>query len=228
MPVSSHAVPRPSVSTCSSPSPQIRAVEVRDLELAPRGGLQRPGQRGGARIVEVDPGNGIVGWRIDRLLQQVRHLAGGVELHHPVTLGILHVITEDGGAGFTRRGQLQRGREVRTVEDVVAQNQRRRCACEEGLAEHQCLRDTVRRLLDRVLKRDSPLRARAEQLAERGLVARGGNDQEIPYPRAHQGRERVINHRFVVNRQELFALRQRYRMQPGTGSSGEDDALSWF
>ena len=89
------------------------------------------------------------------------------------------------------------------------------------------LRDPVRLRLHRILELDAPLRARAEQIAERRLIPRRRDDEEFPDARRHQGGERVVDHRLVVHRQELLALRQRDRMQASAGAAGENDSFAW-
>jgi hypothetical protein len=43
--------------------------------------------------------------------------------------------------------------------------------------------------------------------------------------RQHQGAQRVVDHRLVVDRQQLLADALRDRIQPGAGAAGEDDAF---
>ncbi len=54
---------------------------------------------------------------------------------------------------------------------------------------------------------------------------RRGDDQDVSYPRQHQRTEGIVNHRFVVYRQQLFADRAREGIQPCAGTAGEDDAF---
>ena len=74
--------------------------------------------------------------------------------------------------------------------------------------------------------RDAPLRAVAQQPLERRQVLRRRDDQDVPDARQHQRRERVVDHRLVVDRQELLADRPGDRMQPRARAAGEDDPLA--
>ena len=93
------------------------------------------------------------------------------------------------------------------------------CADDEGL------RQPVRRRLHRVAEIDAPARAVAQQLLEARRVLRRGDDQDVADARQHQRGQRVVDHRLVVDRQQLLGDRQRHRIQPGAGTAGEDDAF---
>jgi hypothetical protein len=80
--------------------------------------------------------------------------------------------------------------------------------------------------LHRVLDRHAPTAAIAEQPRKRRLIYRRGDGQHLTDPGQHQGAERVIDHRFVVHRQQLLAQRLGDRVQPGDAAAGQDDALA--
>ena len=117
--------------------------------------------------------------------------------------------------------------EVVAVEDVVAEDEAAALAGEEVFADEECLGETVGRGLDGVGEGESPLGAVAEQLAEAGRVVGGGDDQDVADAGQHEGRERVIDHRLVVDRQKLFGDGLRDGMQAGSGTAGEDDSFHW-
>ena len=79
--------------------------------------------------------------------------------------------------------------------------------------------------LDRVIDGQSPLAAVAKQLSEQRVVARRGDDQDLADAGHHQRRQRVVDHRLVVHRQQLLADRDGDRVQAGAGAAGEDDAF---
>ena len=66
----------------------------------------------------------------------------------------------------------------------------------------------------------------AEQLLEARGVLRGGDDQDVADAGQHQRGQRVIDHRLVVDRQQLLGDRQGGGVQPGAGAAGEDDAFA--
>lgn len=50
--------------------------------------------------------------------------------------------------------------------------------------------------------------------------------QHLPDPRQHQGAQRVVHHRLVVHRQQLFAHRLGDRMQARAAAARQNDALA--
>src|SRR5262249_11636337 len=51
------------------------------------------------------------------------------------------------------------------------------------------------------------------------------DDQDLPHPAQHQGRERVVDHRLVIDGKQLLADRAGDRMQTSTRAAGQNDAL---
>jgi hypothetical protein len=72
------------------------------------------------------------------------------------------------------------------------------------------------------------LLAAAQQLLESRQILRRGDDEVFAYPREQENAQRVIDHRLVVHRQELFARDQRQWIEPGTCATREDDADSFL
>ena len=69
------------------------------------------------------------------------------------------------------------------------------------------------------------VRAVAEQaLIERQMLARR-DQQNIADSRQHQHRQRVVDHRLVVDRQQLLVDGERRRIEPRARAAGENDAL---
>ena len=66
----------------------------------------------------------------------------------------------------------------------------------------------------------------AQQLLEARGVLGGGDDEDVADAGQHEGAERVVDHRFVVDRDELLGDGEGGRVQPGAGSAGEDDAFA--
>src|SRR3546814_13541229 len=80
--------------------------------------------------------------------------------------------------------------------------------------------------LHRVLDPHAPLLSVAEQRLEHLLLVRRVDDQHLADACQHQHAERVIYHRFVVDRQQLLADRLGDRIQPRTRAAGENDAAA--
>ena len=74
-------------------------------------------------------------------------------------------------------------------------------------------------------ERYAPGACRRPAAAGRAAGRGGGDDQDLADARQHQHGERVVDHRLVVDRQQLLADDQRDRIQPRAGAAGQDDAL---
>ena len=205
---------------------EVARVDVGDLELAPGRGPDLAGDVAHPVVVEVEPGDGVVGLGPGGLLLDADGAAVPVELEHAVGPRLLHVVAEDGGARRPARGALKRLAQVVAVEDVVAQHQAAVVRADEVAADEERLRDPVGRGLGGVGQREPPLLAAAEQPLERREVLRGRDDQHVPDPAQHQRGERVVDHRLVVDRQELLADPAGHGVQAGARAAGQDEALA--
>ncbi|MNE51873.1 hypothetical protein D3C80_1465210 [compost metagenome] len=111
------------------------------------------------------------------------------------------------------------------MKDVVAQDQAHRIIADELLANQEGLCQAIGRGLLGIGKSDAELAAVAEQLAILGQVLRCRDQQDFADIGEHQHRNRVVDHRFVVNRQQLLGDPKGDGVQACAGSSGQDDAL---
>ena len=206
---------------------QVHLVERGDLQLAAGRRLDPMGLGGDVARVEVQAGDGVGALGALGLLLDGDGPPLAVELHDAEALGVVHVVAEDRGAA--RLGVLDGARQVAgqavAVEDVVAQHQGARLSADEVLADGEGLRQAVRRGLLRVGEVHAVARAVPEQALEVGQVGRGGDDQDVPDARQHEGGQRVVDHGLVVDRQQLLGGHERERVQARAGPAGEDDAF---
>ena len=206
---------------------QVHPVERGDLQLAAGRRLNLMRLGGDVARVEVQAGDGVGALGALGLLLDGDGPPLAVELHDAEALGIVDVVAEDRGAA--RLGVLDGARQVAgqavAVEDVVAQHQGARLSADEVLADGEGLRQAVRRGLLRVGEVHAVARAVPEQALEVGQVGRGGDDQDVPDARQHEGGQRVVDHRLVVDRQQLLGGHERERVQARAGPAGEDDAF---
>lgn len=206
---------------------QVHLVERGDLQLAARGRLHPMGLGGDVARVEVQAGDGVGALGLGGLLLDGHGPPLAVELHDAEALGVVHVVAEDRGAArlCVLDGARQVAAEAVAVEDVVAEHQRARLAGDEPLADGERLRQAVRTRLLGVGQVHAVARAVPEQALEVGEVGRRGDDQDVPDARQHEGGQRVVDHWFVVDRQQLLGGHERERVQAGAGPAGEDDAF---
>lgn len=206
---------------------QVHPVEVGDLQLPAGRGLNPMSLGGHVARVEVQAGDGVGALGALGLLLDGDGPPLAVELHDAEALGVVHVVAEDRGAARLRvlDGARQVAGQAVAVEDVVAQHQGARLSADEVLADGEGLRQAVRRGLLRVGEVHAVARAVPEQALEVGQVGRGGDDQDVPDARQHEGGQRVVDHGLVVDRQQLLGGHERERVQARAGPAGEDDAF---
>ena len=178
--------------------------------------------------VEVQAGDGVARLRALGLLLDGDGVEVGVELHDAEALGVVDVVAEDGGEPL-RLGVLHRAAEVPSqavaVEDVVAEDERAGLPSRELLAYYEGLREAVGAGLDGVGQVHAVVRPVAQQALEVRKVGGGRDDQDVADAGHHEDGQRVVDHRFVVYRQQLLAGDGGQRVEAGAGPAGEDDAL---
>ena len=79
--------------------------------------------------------------------------------------------------------------------------------------------------LQRVLQAQAVARAVAEEPPVERQVVGGGDEHDLADAGEHQRRERVVDHRLVVDRQQLLGDDAGHRVQPGAHAAGEDQSL---
>ena len=90
-------------------------------------------------------------------------------------------------------------------EKVVAEDETNGIPTDEFLADQERLGDAGWRVLDQIRERQPQLSAVAEEFRQQWQVTRRTDDQDIANAGEHQHGERIVNHRLVVDRQQLLA-----------------------
>mmetsp|Transcript_23203 Transcript_23203/g.39790 ORF Transcript_23203/g.39790 Transcript_23203/m.39790 type:complete len:253 (+) Transcript_23203:2247-3005(+) len=211
--------------------PQRAVVQVHfeqrgDLKLAARRWLHFGGPLGCVPVEEVEPGDGIVRGRVFGLFDDLARDALVIEPHHAVAFGIGHVVAEDRAAVAVLIRVLQQFRQAVPEENVVTQHHGRGRTAEEVFGQQVGLRQPVGGGLCDVGERDAPLASVAQRPLELRLILRCGDHGDVAYARQHQHRDRVVDHRFVVDGQQLFGHAHGDRIEARAGAACEDDALA--
>ena len=105
------------------------------------------------------------------------------------------------------------------MENVVAENHRDIVIADKIRADNKCLRQSVRARLNRIGQLNAELMAVSKQRLEPRRVARCGNDQNITDSCLHQNRNRIVNHRLVINRKQLLRRYLGQRIQSGSAAA---------
>jgi len=205
---------------------QIGLVDRGDFQLATRTGFDRFSDIDHLIIVEIEAGDGVIALWLDGLFLDADGFTSLVELNHAVALGVLHMIGKHGTAGRLLVCLSKQDGKIMPVENVIAQHQCARRIADELFTDNERLRQPVRAGLDSIFQMNAPLRTIAQQLLKTRQIARRADNQNLAYACQHQRAKRVVDHRLVVDRQQLLAECQRSWMQTGAGTAGEYDAFS--
>ena len=148
-----------------------------------------------------------------------------IELDHAVTLGIADVIPEDGRALFLLPGADEEIFEAVAEENIVPKDQAGVASLDEISGKEERLSDTFRLRLCDVFKGASPLAAVPEKFAELPAVVWRGDDGNLTDARQKENRQRIIDHRLIVDRQQLLADAEREGVKPRTGTARQQDTF---
>ena len=148
-----------------------------------------------------------------------------VDGDHSVAPGVVHLIGENRGALAAQAGRSQRVGQAVAMEDVVAQRERAWVHPDEFPTDVKRLGDPVGSRLHGVTQRQTPLASVAQKLQERGCGPRSRDHQDVPNPGKHQNAQRIVDHRLVVDRQQLLAHRGRDGVKPRALTPREDYSL---
>ena len=149
-----------------------------------------------------------------------------VKLNNAIALWIAHMIPEDSRAVFLFAGTDKQIFKAIPKENIIAENQARMASPDKICCKEKCLRYAFRFFLNDIFKRTPPLTAVSEKLAILPHVVWSRNDGNLADAGQHEHRQRIINHRLVVDRQKLLADAQRQGMQPCPGTASQQDTFS--
>ena len=110
-------------------------------------------------------------------------------------------------------------------ENIVPKDQAGVASPDEISGKEERLSDTFRLRLCDVLKGASPLAAVPEKFAELPAVVWRGDDGNLTDARQKENRQRIIDHRLIVDRQQLLADAEREGVKPRTGTARQQDTF---
>src|ERR1700730_1525352 len=158
---------------------EVHAIDVRDLELAPRGWLQRCCDLKNLIVVKVQSGDRKMRLRMGRLLLNVECFAPLVELHHAISLRIADTVCEDGSPCIVLYGGAQLIRKAMAVEDVVPENEGNTVVADEPTPNDERLRKAFRPRLLSVRQGDAPFAPVPEQSLILRQVLRSRDQKDV-------------------------------------------------
>ena len=207
---------------------EIASVQIRDLELPPRGGLQLPRIIYDPIIIEVESRHRVIGFRELRLLLNGDGLPLFIKGNDAEALRIIHIVTEDRRPSLLRGGLSQNLPEAVARENIVPENHRDGIPADKVRPDQEGLGEPVRRGLYSIAQTDAKLRSVTEKLLKAGRIHRRGDQEDIPDAGVHKNGERIIDHRLVIDRKQLLGCHPRERVKSRAGASGQYNSLHDF
>ena len=205
----------------------VMVEDVGDLELAASGGCEAVDdvERVGAQEVHADRDQ--VGLRRRRLLLESDHPAVGVQLGDTEALRIGHPVQECAGTPRPRLEGVGDVRQGRAAQDVVAEHAAEHVVAHEPAREADRVGDAERAALVAVREVKPEMRAVAEQLDDVAHALAADHDEHLADAHRRERLDRVVDHRPVIDRQQVLVGDDRQRVEPRCSAAGEHDFLHW-
>src|SRR5262245_19531663 len=119
---------------------------------------------------------------------------------------------------------VEQGSEPSPVEKIVAQNQARRPPAKKIGGDEKGPRNSIGLGLLRIAEPDAPLASVPQESAKLRQITRRGDQENISDPSDHENRQWIVNHRLVIDGEELLRDGFGDRMQARGLSASEKDA----
>src|SRR5271165_5335451 len=217
---------KPGESSAEDFNPELLALEINPIDI---GDLQFTAGRGShcsgdikdLIIIEVQPGYRVVRSRTSRFFLDRKNVAFDIELDNAIALGILDRIGEDRcSVGLVARA-LQHPLESLAVEDVISQDQGDVVHTDELPANEKCLGQSTGTRLHGVPDGKADLSSIPQDPLKILDVVWRGYQENLADAGKHQRREGIVNHRLVVDGQQLLADRPGNRIEPRSRTTGQ-------
>src|SRR5476651_1522500 len=108
------------------------------------------------------------------------------------------------------------------IEDIVAEYQCDGFPSDKVPPDNERLGETFGLGLDRIGQSDTELGTVAQQLLETRQILWSRNNQYVPDSGEHQRGKGVVDHRLVIDRQQLLRHGLRHRIQPRARTAREN------
>src|SRR5262245_24991583 len=167
-----------------------------------------------------------MGGGFGRLLLQTGGFTLRVKRNHAITFRVPHLICKDGSTGISFSSAFQILRQPMAVENVISQHQGNRVLTQKVSSNDKGLCNPLGLRLDRILDFQPPLSSVGKQKPKAFLVLRSGDHKNLPDSCQHQGRQRIVDHGFVVDRHELLAHGKSQRIETSAGATRQNDPFS--
>ena len=174
---------------------------------------------------EVDADRDQVRLRLGGLLLEPDDVAVRVELRDAEPLRVRDLVQQRAGAPRAAVEAAGRVLERPAAEDVVAEHDAEAVVADEVAGEPDGVRDAQRAALVAVREVEPEVPAVAQQLDDVADALAADDDHHLADAHARQRVERVVDHRPVVDRQQVLVGHDRERKQPGRRPAGKHEAF---
>src|SRR5215831_10918451 len=199
----------------------VGVVDVGDLQLAARRRFQARDHVMDGLVVEVDAGDSEPALRLLRLLDDADD-AVARDLGDAVAARVVDLLDQDLGAARLLAVRLRERRD-RFFEDVVAQDHGQPPAAPEAPRQPQRLCDAARLVLHTVGELAAEVLTAAEQTDDVAHVLGSGHDQDLADAGLDQLLDRVEDHGYAPDLQEMLVRHLGQREEARSGPPGQDD-----
>ena len=152
-------------------------------------------------------------------------MTAGVETDDAVALGIFDSVGKNSRAVFALCRRADQRGQIVAVKKIVTKRQCDAIVADKVATNDKSLRKTIGRGLLCIAKGHAPLLTVAQELSETGKILGRGDDQNLANTRQHERRERVVDHRLIEDRQQLFRYDLCHWVQARARPSGEQNAF---
>src|SRR5262249_30197214 len=126
---------------------------------------------------------------------------GRIKCDNAVTFWIAHLVGKNGRAVVPLDRFMQQLLKSMTKEKIITKDQCHTIVQNKIPTDQECLCKTFRPWLHGILKVNSPLFAIAEKTLKLGAVFRSRDNEYFADSGKHERRQRIVDHRLVVDRQ---------------------------
>lgn len=207
---------------------EVRVVDGGNLDFATRRRLHVFRDLNDGIIVKIETGNGVMRFGLHGFFFDRQGFALPVELDDAVRSRVFHEIPENSPATLASDfccGVPERSAETTAIKDIVAKDKRTGVARDKLFAHNEGVGEPSGLVLYCVIEFHAEPGAIAKKLTENTDIARSRNNEHLADPGEHQDRQRVVDHGFVIERQDLLGNGFCDGIQAGTGPSGKDDSF---
>jgi len=155
-------------------------------------------------VVEIETRNSTAAPRPGWLVLDGDRALVRIELDHPKALGVLNAVAKNRSTLLSCGRFTQHGRKPLAVEDVVAKDEADIVLADKLLADAKRLREPGRACLDGIFELDPEAGTVAQHVSVGRLVSGSSDDKDVPDASEHQHRQGVVDHRLVIDRQQLL------------------------